>query len=314
MSRNHDVDLERYLQVLTDGAQTGQLLELRYRPIRGRMCQRFVPARSMARAVRLIEAFARTADVYIGVALRDGPRGDKSSISRARLLHIESDDLSTHQRLVGFTWPPSMIVTSGSAGHLHLYWQLTCPAAPAQVEHANRRLAAALAGERGCCDVSRVLRPPATLNHKHTPPRPVTLLACQHAARYELSELLAGLPADPEPRRPASGGRSTVRPRARTELDRRLLAIPAPEYVRVLSGREPDRTGKVLCPFHEEKEPSLHLYPDGTFFCFGASCRKGGSIFDFAAHLWGTGTRAKDFTALRARLARTFGLSTPPRR
>ena len=70
-------------------------------------------------------------------------------------------------------------------------------------------------------------------------------------------------------------------------LDRELLAIPAAEYVRVLAGRSPNREGKVCCPFHADSHPSLQLYPDGGFYCFGSGCRRGGTIFDFAAHLWG---------------------------
>jgi DNA primase len=80
--------------------------------------------------------------------------------------------------------------------------------------------------------------------------------------------------------------------------------------VRALSGREPNSAGKVLCPFHQETVASLQLYPDSTFYCFGASCRKGGSIFDFAAFLWALGTRDNDFLELRRRLARAFNLAT----
>ena len=92
-------------------------------------------------------------------------------------------------------------------------------------------------------------------------------------------------------------------------LDRELLAIPAAEYVRLLAGLVPNRAGKVLCPFHDETDPSLQLYPDGSFYCYGRhskdrGCRKGGTIFDFAAALWGIGTRDQDFLELRQRLPR----------
>lgn len=69
--------------------------------------------------------------------------------------------------------------------------------------------------------------------------------------------------------------------------------------------------GKVLCPFHEDSRPSLQLYPDGTFYCFGSGCRRGGTIIDLAAAAWGLGTREQDFLEVRRRLASTFGI--PPR-
>jgi hypothetical protein len=88
----------------------------------------------------------------------------------------------------------------------------------------------------------------------------------------------------------------------RTAPDRELLAIPAARYTEVLAGRTPNRAGKIACPFHDDHRPSLQLYPDGSFYCFG--CRRGGTIYDFAAHLWSTGTRGSEFLALRARLRR----------
>jgi hypothetical protein len=97
-----------------------------------------------------------------------------------------------------------------------------------------------------------------------------------------------------------------------TALDRELLAVPAADYGRVLANLEPNRAGKVLCPFHQETDPSLQLYADGTFYCFGSRCRKGGTIFDFAAALWLTGQsahvplRGRRFIEVRDRLADIF--------
>jgi hypothetical protein len=56
----------------------------------------------------------------------------------------------------------------------------------------------------------------------------------------------------------------------------------------------------------------MQLYEDGTWYCFGA-CRRGGSIYDFAAALWLTGEpKGRAFIELRARLAEELHL-TPPR-
>ncbi len=144
-----------------------------------------------------------------------------------------------------------MVIASGSPGHLHVYWRLHERASTAMIESTNRRLALGLHGEPGCADIVRMLRPPESLNHKHTPPAPVRLLEHDASARYALADVLTRLPHDPQPHheRPAWSASPRV---GRTALDRELLAIPAADYVRVLTGREPNRAGKVLCPFHEE--------------------------------------------------------------
>ncbi len=35
----------------------------------------------------------------------------------------------------------------------------------------------------------------------------------------------------------------------------------------------------ICCPFHKDREPSLHLYQTQTWYCFG--CGKGGDVYDF---------------------------------
>ncbi len=42
---------------------------------------------------------------------------------------------------------------------------------------------------------------------------------------------------------------------------------------------------KVICPFHAETSPSLHIYPDGTWHCYGA-CGTGGDVVDFFSYLY----------------------------
>jgi hypothetical protein len=137
-----------------------------------------------------------------------------------------------------------------------------------------------------------------------------------------LAELTASLPKDPQPTRSCAPRASHSRT-DRDALDRELLAIPATEYVRVLASLTPNRAGKVLCPFHQESRPSLKLYPDGTFYCFGRhskdrACHKGGTIFDFAAAMWFSGQspdiplRGRQFIEVRERLATTFGITQRP--
>jgi hypothetical protein len=308
-----DANLLTYLRMLAGNPQRNQFFDMRYLTPEGVMRQRFVSALRIHQLARRITDLARATDVYVGVALRERAHGGKSAISGSHLLYIECDDPHAKDRLEGFAHPPTMETASGTPGHLQLYWWLCQRAANSQVESANRRLALELGGDPGCFDIARILRPPDTFNYKHDPPRSVSLVACREDARYTLAQLTDGLPDDPDPRGPEHAG--PMRPRAgRTMLDRELLAIPAAEYVRVLAGLVPNRAGKVLCPFHHETDPSLQLYADGSFYCYGRhnddhACRKGGTIFDFAAALWGIGTRDQDFLELRERLARVFGLT-----
>jgi hypothetical protein len=301
VSAERSQELLSYLRVLTVGAGPGQFLDIRWGNEQVRMRRRAVRASNPSRAAELITRVSRQMDVYVGVALRDyASHGGKAAISGSRLLYVESDDPNTPARLTIFPHAPSVVVSSGTPGHLHLYWQLHEVASPLQVENANRRLALALGGDPACTGIAHVLRPPSTLNHKHHPARAVRLLAHFERATYTLAELIRGLPPDDRPAAPVT---AAVRHReGATDEDLALLEIPAEEYVRVLAERSPNRAGKVLCPFHTERDPSLQLYPDGTFYCFGASCRRGGTIFDFAAHLWGITPRGRGFIELRERL------------
>ena len=202
-----------------------------------------------------------------------------------------------------------MIVSSGSAGHAHAYFILPAPVTVAELEQANRRLAHALGGDLASVDAARILRPPSSWNHKHSPPTSVELIELDQARRYDLDQLVDEL--DDPPGWP-SVAMATPRRTGRTEIDTRLLAIPAAEYVHALTGISPDRTGKIHCPFHQDRTPSLRLYQDPArgWYCFG--CRRGGSVYDLAHALWSptagqrrrhTSLRGRRFLEIRERLA-----------
>jgi hypothetical protein len=120
------------------------------------------------------------------------------------------------------------------------------------LERANRRLPHHLGGDLASVDAARILRPPESLNHKHSPPAAVELLAFDQALRYDVDELVDALP-DP-PGRPAKS--RPAQRRAHHELDEAHLAIPAADYVAALAGLQPTRAGKVNCPFHEDRTPA----------------------------------------------------------
>ena len=70
-------------------------------------------------------------------------------------------------------------------------------------------------------------------------------------------------------------------------------------------GFEPNRAGKICCPFHNEKTPSLKLY-DGNrgFYCFG--CGEHGSVIDFVMRYF-----CLDFQSAISKLNDDFCLGLP---
>ncbi|MHB8657439.1 MAG: DNA-primase RepB domain-containing protein [Solirubrobacteraceae bacterium] len=292
---DHAGDLDRYLRILAGASPAGRLIEIRA-AIPDGMRQTFTPATRPDLAARTITRLAASTDVYVGVLLRRRRAGGRHACERSHLAFIETDDPSAIEQVKHFAHQPTMTISS-SPGHLHLYWQLQQPVDLDELEQANRRLAHHLGGDLASVDAARILRPPTSWNRKRTPPTRVDLLAMQAIRRYQLTELTAGL-ADPSPPRQPTA--PSNRPPT-SELDRQLLAIPAATYVPALTGRQPNRAGKIRCPFHDDANPSFQLYDHG-WYCFGA-CRTGGSIYDFAGLLYGLSSRGREFLQLRQRLA-----------
>jgi hypothetical protein len=298
-------EVEAYLRTLASPLIPHGWLELRIRRGAGGMRQQFYPSASIELAARAILPHGQRTDVYVGVAPRSERSGSKSAIRGSWVLWAECDDPMAGARLLAFDPPPTLTVASGTPGHVHAYWALRELASCAVVEHANRRLAHALGADRGSFDVSRVLRPPNTLSHKHMPPQPVELLQFTETRRYSPGEV-AGLLPDPPTRRAEQEGSPTHRPGASNGspfLPDWLRSIAPVIYVAELAGLHPDAEGKVSCPFHHEEHPSLHLYPD-DWYCFG--CRRGGSIVDFAGFLWNLHTRGGEVIEIRERLIERF--------
>jgi hypothetical protein len=297
--------LDSYLRMLAGPAPGARLLEIRFALRYRDMGRLFIAAHSAPGASRLIRRLAARTDVYVGVCLRTRRAGGRDAIDRSHLAFVEIDTQDALDRLRAFPHPASAIVLSGSTGHAHAYFTLSAPVSVPELERANRRLAHALGGDLASVDAARILRPPSSWNHKHSPPAQVELIELDPARRYDLDQLVDGL--DDPPGRPAV---TVTEPRrtGRTELDALLLAIPAAEYVQALTGNSPDRAGKIHCPFHDDRTASLQLYEDGTWYCYGV-CKAGGSIFDFAGRLWQLETKNRAFLKLRARLADELGVS-----
>ena len=299
--------VDGYLRMLAGPAPAGRLLEIRYRTRDAQMRRMFVPARRVELAARAIHALGEHADTYVGALLRTRRAGGRDAVADAHLAWVDLDHPDAAGRLAAFPLPPTATVRTGTPGHLHAYWQLTHPVDPASVVELNQRLARHLGGDPASVDAARILRAPGSFSQKHDPPAPVELIELAPARRYDPNQLTDHLPglAAPAPLPPTASraGRG-----ARGLLDERLLAIPAPEYVLALTGRSPDRSGKIACPFHNDRIPSMQLYGDGSWYCFGA-CHAGGSIYDFAARFWlsgqppGVKLRGREFIEVRDRLA-----------
>lgn len=69
-------------------------------------------------------------------------------------------------------------------------------------------------------------------------------------------------------------------------------------------GFAPNRAGFICCPFHNERTPSLKLFPDGGWKCFG--CGAGGTSIDFVSRL----LELEPLAAVE-RLNTDFGLGLP---
>jgi hypothetical protein len=293
--------LVAFLAVLA-GPQRSGWLELRHRCLDGRMHQRFFPAAKPIAAAACATALSRSGDVYVGCAPRRERAGGRAAIEHAFTLWVDCDTDGSLERLKNFEPQPAMVVRTSPRG-LHAYWPLGRPLPVGELERANRRLAHAVDADIACTDAARILRPPATLNHKYEPVAAVTLERFT-GERFSPIQVSGRLP-DPPVTRASRGRQRPVGERAADPL----LWIGPRVYVEVLTGRSVGRDGKASCPFHPDRTPSLHCYPDpgAGWACFSSRCSRdgrpnGGDIYDLASQLWGLSTRGRDFLELRQRL------------
>lgn len=293
-------ELRRFLRALYGPARPGLLVELRMR-VDGGMGQRFVPVDRLEAVQELVLERGGLTDVYVGVLPRWRAQGTRRDVAGgARVVWADCDGEQAVEALQRFRPAPSVVVRSGSGENRHAYWLLDGRATVAEVQRANRRLALALGADLGSAEAARILRPPMTFNHKHAPSAPVFLESCVSERRHALHALVGGLPDPPGERtvarrRSTAGGADVVR------------GVDPAVYVQRLTGQVVGRSRKVRCPLHDDRVPSLHVYPDSArgWYCFG--CRRGGSVYDLAALLWRRPTRGAEFAALRRDLQRLLG-------
>ena len=294
----------RFLAALAGTARRGELIELRYRLEDGqRMGQVFErPDRLRGLATRAI-ALGRHADVYVGCAPRMRRHGGRDAVDRAFALWADCDGEDAVAALADFEPAPAIVIGSGTGANCHAYWPLTEPLPRDEVERANRRLAHALGADPASADAARILRVPGTLSHKHDPPTRVDAIRLDIKRLVDAADVVGALPDPPAPARTTFAPPATL-----ARGDDPLLTIAPEVYVRRLLGVDVPRHRKVPCPFHQDRHASMHVYETAErgWYCFGA-CRRGGTIYDLGAPLYGYAARGEDFLRLRTELRRLFG-------
>jgi hypothetical protein len=298
---NRDARALTVFLALLVARERGGLLEVRARRAEGSMLQRFYRASRLREAAdELLELGART-DVYVGCAPRLRPAGDRTALGRVWTLWADCDGDESVARLEELAPAPAVVVRSGTGANVHAYWPLVRPLAPAEATAANHRLAEVLGADSRSADATRILRVPGTCNFKHDPPRAVMLERFRRTRRFTVAELVATAAiGTPTPATVCTD--ATASPVDDDPLRRVAPAV----YVAVLTGQALGRDGKVSCPFHEDRTPSLHVYAraEQGWYCFG--CGRGGSIYDLAAELYGLPARGRGFVRLRALLQQRF--------
>ncbi|HTV20201.1 MAG TPA: CHC2 zinc finger domain-containing protein [Polyangiaceae bacterium] len=253
----------------------------------------------------MIPSLAARHDVYVGVLPRWRRSGGRDAVvGDCRTVWVDLDSDVAARVLEPVDPAPSLVVASGAPGHLHAYWSLRRAEPPLVIERANRRLAWALGADLASTDAARVLRPPATVNHVRGGAAVTFADAVAVGGVCDLSDLVGGL-VDPPGRRadaPARQGGGSRRAGGDWLRD-----VPPERYVAALTGQRVGRSGKVRCPLHDDRIPSLHVYqqPEDGWYCFG--CRSGGSIYDLAGALWGIEPRGDGMRGLRSALQHLLG-------
>jgi hypothetical protein len=285
----------RYTNALFGRVPRGALVEVRFRVPAG-MGQRFHSVSLLGRVVESIVALSARTDVYVGVLPRRRQGGGRADlIEQASVVWVDCDTGESVAALRAFRPRPAMVVAS-SAENRQAYWFLTEPASLEVIEGTNRRIALVLGADVGCSDPARILRPGGSVNRKRVEPAAVRLLYLAED-RVSVADLDRVLPPEPATSEPV------IRPRrSRGARGDPLEEIPPPLYVEQLTGQRVGRSGKIRCPFHEDRTPSMHVYddPEQGWYCFG--CGRGGTIYDLASLLLGRETRGPGFIELRREL------------
>jgi hypothetical protein len=155
--------------------------------------QEYIPLDDPPAVVKRVEALRGHHQLYIGAAPRTREAGTAAAVERVWCLWADCDSAEAVELLRRFRPLPSIVVASGTAGHLHAWWPLRHSITPTWAQRANKRLAHRLRADPVSTDVARIMRPIISLNHKHRPPVMVECIRLE-LDMFELRDVVGGLP------------------------------------------------------------------------------------------------------------------------
>lgn len=114
-------------------------------------------------AVKAINSYSASHDIYIAPVLYKSGRAVKENFKVGQVFWCDFDGNTPES----FDIPPSYNIYTSEGGHNHVYWRLDEPVDDASIiEDYNRRLTFKYDADASGWDITQVLRPPFTLNHK----------------------------------------------------------------------------------------------------------------------------------------------------
>lgn len=133
-------------------------------------------------------------DVYISPAVYSAPKATKEYVKKVQTTWIEFD--GQEEKIDFRNLPvPTLIVQTSFENHSHAYWRLD-PTHQTSIEDLNRRLTYYLGADISGWDVTQLLRPPGTFNHK----RQLPVVLSHHDSTsfsYEQFEFVPAIAAPP---------------------------------------------------------------------------------------------------------------------
>jgi hypothetical protein len=133
--------------------------------------------------------------VYFGVAPRceppwyaEGCRHGGDRVEQVPAVWADIDTMESVAEVVTWALRPSVVVQSGTPGHLHAYWVLEDPVEPGIAHEINESLARHLGTDPRVADPGWCMPLPGALNRKREPYQEVRLADCS-SRRYHVETL-----------------------------------------------------------------------------------------------------------------------------